>query len=148
MANNALRTPFVQTIDAFDRRRLQDAFTRFGKALPVTVDSITSSGIMVVKFAINDPVLTLPNVTVPLFGPRYIRYPIQKGEQGFVTSADASLASTAGFTSGTADLSAPANLESLVFIPCGNTGWAPVGGGATNRVVRVDERAAVDPELL
>ena len=82
--------------------------------------------IITVKFEITDPVLTLPNVTVPLFGPEYIRYPIQPGDKGVVFSCDAYIGGMSGLGGGVASLTQPTNLSALVFFPIGNTQWVTV----------------------
>lgn len=127
-AQQELKTPFVNTMNQFARRKLRDAFQLYGKALPVSVVKVVQSGVYTVKFEIVDPVFTLQQVKVPLFGPEYIRYPIKVGDRGMVVSADASLAPTAGFATGTADLSQVANLESLVFLPIASKAWPAVPG--------------------
>jgi hypothetical protein len=136
MADNAFKTPFVNTLDLFDRRRLGDAFQKYGQMLPVKVTKIISSGICEVAFQINDPVFTtLPPATVPLLGPEYIRYPTQVGDVGYVTASNVDLAPTAGFSTGMANLNQPFNLESLVFVPIANTNWSPVGGSGNATVL-------------
>ena len=67
---------------------------------------------------------TLPNVTVPLFGPEYVRYPIQPGCKGVVFPADAYLGGVSGLGGGVADLALRGNLSTLVFFPIGNTSWS------------------------
>lgn len=91
--------------------------------MPCSVVSVAGS-IVTVKFEITSP-FTLPNVAVPLFGPEYIRYPIQPGCAGVVFPADARLGGVSGLGIGIADLSTPANLSALVFFPIGNAGWTP-----------------------
>ncbi|ENT3228532.1 hypothetical protein ACE3VA_001171 [Salmonella enterica] len=54
-----------------------------GKILPAEV--VSQSGKMVtVTFLLRDIPYTLPQLTIPLFGPQYIRYPMQKGDNGSV----------------------------------------------------------------
>jgi hypothetical protein len=93
-----------------------------GKNLPASVISVSGS-IVTVKFELKSS-FTLPNVTCPLFGPEYIRYPIQAGCKGLVISADAFLGAMSGLGSGDADLTMLANLSAVLFIPCGNKGWS------------------------
>jgi len=58
--------------------------------------------------------------------PEYIRLPIQVGDKGVTFPADARLGGISGLGGGTADLSVPANLSALVFMPVSNQNWAPV----------------------
>lgn len=124
MSNNSQKTPLAQSLNRFAEKKWNDAFQLTGKALPCSVVSV-SGAIMTVKFEVNTT-FTLPNVTIPLIGPEYIRYPIQKGDMGVVFPADARLSGVSGIGGGVADLSMPANLTALVFLPCSNMNWTTV----------------------
>ena len=84
-----------------------------------------SGSIITVKFEIISN-FTLPQVTIPLFGPEYIRYPIKAGDKGVVFPCDVKLGGMSGLGSGVADLTSPPNLTALVFFPIGNTAWSAV----------------------
>jgi hypothetical protein len=119
--SSALKTPIAQSINRFAQAKINDAFQREGQALPCSVVYV-SGAIVTVKFEVNSK-FTLPNVTIPLWGCEYIRYPIQVGCKGVTFPADARLCGMSGIGGGVADLSQPANLTALVFLPIGNTGW-------------------------
>ncbi|MEY6811596.1 hypothetical protein AB9B03_22980, partial [Escherichia coli] len=70
----------------------------------------------------------LPQVTIPLFGPQYIRYPMQPGDKGIVIPADTYIGGVSGQGGGIADMTPPANLSALVFLPISNTEWQGVDG--------------------
>ena len=127
MPDNSQKTALARTLNQFAERKVRGAIDLFGKALPASVVAVVSSGIVTVKFEIakttNSP-YTLPNVTVPLFGPEYIRYPIQAGCMGVVFPSDAYLGGVSGLGGGVADLSLRGNLSTLVFFPIGNSGWS------------------------
>lgn len=125
MPDNVQKTPVSDTLNEFARLKAADAIQQTGRSLPATVVSAKGS-IVTVKFEITNSVFTLPNVTIPLFGPEYIRYPIQPGDKGFVVAADAYLGGMSGLGGGTADLSQLANLAALVFFPIGNTSFFAV----------------------
>lgn len=125
MPDNVQKTPVSDTLNEFARLKAADAIQQTGRSLPATVVSAKGS-IVTVKFEITNSVFTLPNVTIPLFGPEYIRYPIQPGDKGFVVAADAYLGGMSGLGGGTADLSQLANLATLVFFPIGNTSFFAV----------------------
>jgi hypothetical protein len=120
------------------------------KRLPVSVVSIDkTNSIITLKFETDGTPYTLPNVTVPLSGPEYIRYPIkpqmmQQGDQGgggsggqgqgqmmpgdfgFVTSADSNIGNMSGLGPSTpANFTLPANLSPLIFTLMGNKDWTP-----------------------
>lgn len=118
----AQKLPLARTLNRAVRTQINDAFQRSGQALPCSVVTVQSSGIVTVKFEVNST-FTLPPVTIPVYGFEYIRYPIQVGDKGFTVPADASLAGTSGLGTGVSDLSEPANLGALVFLPCGSAKW-------------------------
>jgi hypothetical protein len=123
------------------------------KRLPVSVVSIDkTNSIITLKFETDGMPYTLPNVTVPLSGPEYIRYPIKPqtmqqggqsggggsggqgqgqgqmmpGDFGFVTSADSNIGNMSGLGPNTpANFTLPANLSPLIFTLMGNKDWTP-----------------------
>ncbi|MES2048847.1 MAG: hypothetical protein V4447_10630 [Pseudomonadota bacterium] len=122
--SNALKIPLASSLNVFAQGKVNDAFQKAGQALPCSVVAVQGS-IVTVKFEINS-VFTLPNVTMPLAGAEYIRYPIQVGDKGVCFPASARLGGMSGIGGGTADLSLPGNLTALVFLPMGNTGFFEV----------------------
>lgn len=130
MSDNSLKTPLAASLNSLAQRRALDAIQLTGKALPCSVVSV-SGAIVTVKFEVTST-FTLPQIAVPLFGPVYIRYPIQGGDKGMVIAADARLGGMSGLGGGTADLSAPGNLSALVFLPIGNTDWSSVDPNSVN----------------
>ena len=130
MADNSLKTPLGTSLNNIAIQRAADAIQLLGKALPASVTKVNGS-IVTVKFELAQTVpFTLPEVTVPLFGPEYIRYPIQAangstpGTKGMVVPANAYLGGMSGLGGGIADLTQRGNLTALVFLPFGNTDWA------------------------
>lgn len=130
MADNAQKTPLARQLNQLAEKTAHDALQRTGRGLPCSVVSASGS-IVTVKFEVSSA-FTLPNVTVPMFGPEWIRYPMQAGEPGIVVPVDAHISGLAGLGGGIASLTQPANLSSLVFIPIGNKGWT---GGDPNKTV-------------
>ena len=126
MSDNALKTPLYESLNRFAEAKIADAIEILGKGLPCSVVSVSGS-IITVKFEIVSG-FTLPQVSIPLFGPEYIRYPIQAGCKGVVLPMSADIAAICGLSSGTSDLSQPANLSALVFMPVANVGWSSVDG--------------------
>ena len=118
----AQKLPLARTMTRAMRTQINDAFQRSGQALPCSVVKVVSSGIVTVKFEVNSA-FTLPQITIPVFGFEYVRYPIQVGDTGYTVPADASLAALAGLGSGVADLTEPGNLGALVFLPFGSAKW-------------------------
>jgi hypothetical protein len=118
---------FGRNMNSFTENKIADAMQMAGKILPAEI--VSQSGKMVtVSFLLRDIPYTLPHVTIPLFGPQYIRYPMQPGDRGIVIPADTYLGGVSGLGGGTADLTPPANLGALVFLPISNTEWQDVDG--------------------
>lgn len=118
---------FGRNMNRFAEKKLEDALQKVGKILPARV--VKQDGRMVtVAFELRDTPFVLPQVTVPLFGPQYIRYPMQPGDKGIVIPADTYLGGVSGLGGGIADLTPPDNLSSLLFLPISNTEWEGVDG--------------------
>lgn len=128
MSGAMQKIPLFESANKMAQNRVNDAIQLTGRALPCRVVSVSNS-IVTVKFEINTG-FTLPNVTIPMFGGEYIRYPTQVGDKGVVLPFDARLSGVSGIGGGTADLSQPANLTALVFLPISNTAWSAVDENA------------------
>lgn len=126
----AQKTPIARTLEQFGARKALEEIGKTGQSLPVSVVSVVSSGIVKVKFEIQQPAstsnpYTLPNITVPILFPEYVRVPIQPKMKGMVVDADAYLGGVSGLGGGIADLTPRPNLSNLAFMPIGNTAWTP-----------------------
>jgi hypothetical protein len=126
MAGNAQKTPLARELNRFAEKKILDAIQLTGKALPCKIASVDGS-IVTVSFEIQSD-FTLPQVTIPTGIPEYMRVPFQSGDKGFVIPADARLGGISGLGGGVAELSLPANLAALVFVPVSNNGWFTVDG--------------------
>lgn len=124
MSLQHIKTPMVFGLNTFAERKVADAIQKLGKSLPCTVASVVSSGIVTVNFEVNAAPWTLPQVTVPILYPEYIRYPIQVGDKGACVAFDARLGGLSGLGSGTPNLSAPGNLAALAFDFLGSSAWS------------------------
>jgi hypothetical protein len=124
MGGIAQKIPFAQSMSKYTADKIAAAQALEGQALPCSVVSVTGA-IVVVKFEVKSS-FTLPQVTMPLFGPEYIRYPIQRGDKGFAIPADARLGAMSGLGGGVATLDQPNNLAALTFLPIGNKNWTAV----------------------
>ncbi len=118
---------FARNMNGFADRKVDAALQVAGKILPVSV--VSQSGKMVtVSFDLHEAPFLLPKLTVPIFGPQYIRYPMQPGDKGVVIPADTYIGGVSGLGGGIADMTPPANLSALVFLPISNTEWQDVDG--------------------
>ena len=121
--SQAQKTPIAASLNRFAEKKIAEAFQLYGKSLPASVVSITNS-IVTVKFELSTS-FTLPQVTIPIYGPEYTRYPIQVGCKGVVLAMDASIGGMSGLSDiASPNLAAPANLQALVFLPIANQGWS------------------------
>jgi len=129
--SNSQKVNFQQSLNQAAINRAADAIQLLGKALPASVVSINGA-IVTVKFEVltERPKYNLPHVTIPLFGSEYVRLPIHAGCKGIVLPADAFIGNMSGLGIGTPDLTQPANLSALVFLPIGNSGWSTVDPNA------------------
>ncbi|HEJ8622419.1 TPA: hypothetical protein SMK09_004287 [Klebsiella michiganensis] len=121
------RLNFSKSMNDFAAGKIASAMEMSGKILPATV--VQQSGKMVtVSFSLTNIPFTLPQVTIPLFGPQYVRYPMQPGDRGIVIPADTYIGGMSGLGGGVADLTQPANLSALVYLPISHTEWQDVDG--------------------
>lgn len=119
-----------QSLNKFTEGKIFSALAQLGQSLPCSVAAVSGS-IVTVNFEIETGYpWTLPKIDVPLFGPEYIRYPIQVGDKGVVFAADARLGAMSGMSTVNADLMPPAPLTALVFFPIGNKAWGTVDPNA------------------
>jgi hypothetical protein len=73
-----------------------------------------------VSFSLTNIPFTLPS-DHSLFGPEYIRYPMQPGDKGIVIPADAYIGMSGGWRDRRSD--AAAKLSALTYLPISNTEW-------------------------
>lgn len=123
MASNAQKTFLGRGLNRMAEARARGAIALTGQSLPASVVAVEGS-IVTVSFNLGNIPYTLPNVTIPLAGPEYIRYPTQVGDKGLCIAADAYLGGVSGLGGGTANLALHANLSCLLFVPLGNKGWS------------------------
>lgn len=116
---------FGRSLNDIAVARATEAIKNAGYALPCSVVKVVSSGIVTIKFEVNSGQTPLPQVTVPIGYPEYIRYPIQVGDKGVVFPADAKLGGLTGLGSGLPTLGAPpGNLSALTFFWLGSNKWS------------------------
>lgn len=129
MPSNAQKTPALQSLNRIAYKGAANSTSILGKTLPCSVTKVQGS-IVTVKFEVNAAPFTLPPATMPVFGPEYIRYPIQIGCKGMAIAANAYLGGMSGLGAGVATLAEPPNLSALVFLPFGNVDFSAVDGNA------------------
>lgn len=121
------RYPLGINVDTIARDRADTAIQRVGRRFPCSVVSVSGS-IVTVKFEMETGNVTLPQAQMPVFGPEYIRYPLQVGDKGFAIAADAYLGQMSGLGDGVATFAEVPNLSALTFMPIGNKNWSSEDG--------------------
>lgn len=127
--DNSKRTPLLYSLTNFIDKRVDTAKQLDGKFLPCSVAAISqpttgnSIPIVTVNFELASD-FTLPQVTMPVIGSEYIRYPVRVGDKGICISADTSIGNITGLGATTSTLTQPGNLSSLVFVPVGNVNFS------------------------
>jgi hypothetical protein len=126
MGDNALKTPLAPALQRIARAAAATAIEQTGRALPCKIVS-RSGSLAVVEFAVNAAPFTIPNITVPIMGSRYLAEPYAAGDPGVVFPADVRLSNISGQGGGIPDMTQPANLSTLMFFPIRHTSFADPG---------------------
>lgn len=122
---NALKFNVGLSIGQMARQRALNHIQATGKSLPASIVKMKGS-IATVKFE-TDNTFTLPQVTIPMYGPEYTRHPMQAGDKGVVIAMDALLGGMSGLGQNSpAKFMRPGNLGPLIFMPIGNSNWQSV----------------------
>lgn len=129
MSDNAQKTPLGRSLAHIARNRANDGQQILPKALPCHVTAVNGA-IITVAFDLTNNQFTIPEVTMPIFGSRYVRYPLQVGDKGLAISSDHYLGGQSGLGDGTADLSRRSNLSTMTFFPVGQKSFTTVDGNA------------------
>jgi len=124
MSNSAQKFPLQISLGNIAKKGANDAISLLGMSLPSSVVSV-SGAFVTVKFEILSD-YSLPQITVPVLGSLYVREPLQTGDKGVLIPCDANIAGITGQDGSTADMTAPANLSGLMFMPIGNMNWKSV----------------------
>lgn len=129
--SRAQKVPTTRQLSAYTEQRARDVLAEGGLEWPCRVTAVAGS-MVTVKFNVAN--VLAPDMTMPVAGFEYIRYPIEAGdgivtgELGVAMSASAYLGALSGLGDaalGTADIQIPdGNLADLVFVPFSTKSWA------------------------
>jgi len=128
MVDYTRKQPFTQNLLGAVDWRIKTAMSQNGYKLPCSVVS-AQNNVVTIKFEMDVGIpMVLPDITIPVFGPEYIRYPLKNGDLGFTISADVYLGAISQIGGGSApNMSNYGNLSSvLVFMPISSTKWSVV----------------------
>lgn len=125
-SSNAQKKHFADSMNKFAEAKTLAEIRKRGQSLPGHVIEVVSSMIVTVAFDVKS--LDLPQVTMPVFGPEYLRQPIQVGDLGAAISFSTAIDNVSGLGDGTnPDLSTlQGNLSMLAWLPLGNINWGEV----------------------
>lgn len=123
--SHAQKVSFMKSLSEYGQAQINNNALLEGKGLPCHVIAVNGA-IVTVKFDVLPGDLNLPEVTLPVFGPEYIRYPIQVGDKGVTVPLSVSIRNISGLGVGLPDMSRPPSLTSLFFMPIGNVHWPQV----------------------
>lgn len=113
-----------KSLNNFAQNKIDDTAQVAGRPLPAVV--VAQSGKMVTVSVSLNSGFTIPELTVPIFGPEYVRYPMQPGDKGMLLNMGIYIGGMSGQGGGVADLTVPQNLSALVYLPISNTEWESV----------------------
>lgn len=122
--SDAQKLNFNKSMNSFAENKISDAAQIAGRTLPAVV--VAQSGKMITVSVSLNSGYTIPELTVPIFGPEYVRYPMQPGDKGVLLNMGIYIGGMSGQGGGVADLTTPQNLSALVFLPISNTEWENV----------------------
>jgi hypothetical protein len=117
--------PVVQSLNWFAEEKIRQAESMLAKSMPASVVEVDKSGtIVTVKIEVQSG-YKFPKIQCPVYGPQYVRWPIQKGDKGCFLSADYYLGGMSGLGGGVAELGPCGNISTGVWFPIGNMGFDP-----------------------
>ena len=123
--SSSQKTPFAVSLNNFTDEKISSHQEQLGQVYPCSVLSVDPiNAIVTVNFEVDTGgLLTLPQVTCPIIGSKYIRIPVQVGDTGICISASTKIGNITGLGKGLPSLIPPSNLGALVFVPVGNSNW-------------------------
>lgn len=121
------KLPLVKTLSVFGQRKALDEIEKRGHALPGHVVSVNGP-FVTVNFDLED--VTLPQLTLPLPWPEYVRLPIQENDRGYAFPTMAYLGGVTGQGGKARLASLQGNLSTLTWFPIANKSWGTVDPNA------------------
>jgi hypothetical protein len=133
---DAQKHPFVESLNAFTKSEIANAQYLLAKSWPCSVEEVDATGtIVTVKVEMEQPDYTFPKIKCAVYGPEWVRWPIQKGDKGVMICSSFDLGAMTGLGEGIARWAPAGNLGSGVFFPVGNTKFSERSGGEDKQVV-------------
>ena len=119
MTDLSKKLSFPQNIANIARYVSDGVNAMYGWQLPCTVVEVDDKdGFVTVNFEVEETTLPLPQITIPVMGWQWIRYPIQVGDAGVTISIDTNTLFIAGIIKGKTGMTPMGNLgPTLMFMP-------------------------------
>jgi hypothetical protein len=119
---NEQKTPLTRTLADLATNAALKEIKKRGAPLPGKVTAV-NGGIVTVSLNVKN--LTLPPVQMPIFGPEYIRYPIQVNDLGVAFPMPVYTGSASGLGPNVpADIDQLQSNLTMMWFPCGNVNWS------------------------
>lgn len=127
--SDAQKKPLTRTLPQFARQTALAEIKKRGRSLPGKIVSV-SGQIVTVSFSVQSST-AVPQCTMPLAYPPYIRLPIQAGDIGAAIAVDASLALLCGIGTDPATMDyLQGNLATLLWLPLASASLSAVDPNA------------------
>jgi hypothetical protein len=120
MFGDPQKIPFQEAMNTWARAKLASFKDSLPKSVPATLVSLDPTHTIATVNIEIDSQFTIPHITMPLFGPEWIRWPLKKGTKGVVLSANYYIGEMSGLGTGRAHMVAQGSLSTGVFFPIGN----------------------------
>lgn len=119
MSDYSKKLSFPQNVANIARYATDTVDAMYGWQLPCTVVEVDAKdGFVTVNFEVERTSLPLPQITIPVMGWQWIRYPIQVGDAGVTISIDTNTLYIAGVLKGKTGMTPMGNLgPTLMFMP-------------------------------
>lgn len=126
MADDSQKNPIIKNLQLYVQAMMEHFMETLGKSLPCTIVSVDATGTVVtVNIEVQDPIQQYPQITCPVLYPKYVRYPLKKGDPGLLVPSDVYLGGVSGLGGGTATLAPQGNLSTCGFLALAGAGAGP-----------------------
>ena len=127
MSDNGQKINFGGILNLSALYKALSQIHNIAKALPATAGGVKGSIVGAANYETSGA-QSLPKVSVPHFGPEYIRYPTQPGDKGVILPVDVNVGNMSGQGPSGAPLldnsnTNTGNLNPGIFVPIGNANW-------------------------
>lgn len=117
MTDLTKKLSFAQNLSSAVQNVVDQTMSMYGNQLPCTVVE-TDGRFVTVNFEVVNTTLPLPQITIPIAGWQWMRYPVQVGDAGVTVSIDVNVAFIAHVVNGKTTMVPSGNFgPTLLFLP-------------------------------